>query len=69
MHAYAAILVANHIDTMLAESAANRRAKLARHAARTNRVASTLKAVRSLRTTPAGQPLALPQLADYPYRS
>ena len=69
MHAYTAILVANHIDTLLAESAANRQAKLARRTPRTNRVASALKAVRSLRTTPAGRPLPLPKLADYPYRS
>ena len=69
MHAYAAILVANHIDTLLAESAANRQAKLAKRVDRANPFASAVTAVRSLLAAPADKPLALPKLADYPYRS
>jgi hypothetical protein len=63
------LLVADHINTLLAESAANRQAQLARRTDRTNSFASVIKAVRSLLATPADKPLALPPLNDYPYRS
>jgi hypothetical protein len=63
------MLVADHINTLLAESAANRQAKLARRSDRTNPFVSAIKAVRSLLATPADKPLALPPLNDYPYRS
>ncbi len=69
MNALAAYLVADHINSLLAESAANRQAKLARRADRANPLASVLKTVRSLLSTPADKPLTLPKLADYPYRS
>jgi hypothetical protein len=69
VNALASYLVADHIDTLLAESAANRRAKLARSANRANPLASVLKTVRSLFAAPVDKPLPLPKLADYPYRS
>ena len=69
MNALAAYLVADHINSLLAESAANRQAKMARRADRANPLASVLKTVRSLLSTPADKPLTLPKLADYPYRS
>jgi hypothetical protein len=62
-------LVADHINTLLAESAANRQATLARRSDRTNPFASVTKAVRSILATPAEKPLALPSISDYPYRS
>ena len=68
MNAIASYLVADHIDALLAESAANRQAKLARRADRVNPLASVVTTVRSLFTAPADKPLALPTLADYPYR-
>ena len=67
--AFSHLLVADHINTLLAESAANRQAKLARRSDRTNPFASVTKTVRSLLATPADKPLALPPLNDYPYRS
>ena len=69
MNALAAYLVADHIDTLLAESAANRQAKLARRADRANPLESVIRTVRSLLADPADKPLALPTLTDYPYRS
>ena len=69
MNALAAYLVNDHINSLLAESAANRQAKLARRADRANPLASVLRTVRSLLATPTDKPLALPKLADYPYRS
>jgi hypothetical protein len=67
--AFSHLLVADHINTLLAESAANRQAKLARSADRANPLTSVLKTVRSILATPADKPLALPPLNDYPYRS
>ena len=69
MNAIASYLVADHISTLLAESAANRQAKLAKRSDRTNPFASVTKAVRSILATPADKPLALPSISDYPYRS
>ena len=69
MNAIASYLVADHINTLLAESAANRQAKLAKRSDRTNPFASVTKAVRSILATPADKPLALPSISDYPYRS
>ena len=69
MNALASYLVEDHINTLLAESAANRQAQLARRTDRANPLASVLKTVRSLLSTPADKPLTLPKLADYPYRS
>ena len=69
MNALASYLVEDHINTLLAESAANRQAKVARRADRANPLASAMKAVRSLLATPADKPIALPTLSDYPYRS
>ena len=69
MNAIASYLVADHINTLLAESAANRQAKLAKRADRANPLASVLRTVRSLLAAPADKPVALPTLSDYPYRS
>ena len=69
MNALASYLVEDHINTLLAESAANRQAQLARRSDRTNPFASVTKAVRSILATPADKPLALPSISDYPYRS
>ena len=68
MNAIASYLVADHINTLLAESAANRQAKLAKRTDRANPLASALRTVRSLLATPADKPIALPTLSDYPYR-
>ena len=67
--AFSHMLVADHINTLLAESAANRQANLARRSDRTNPFAPVIKAVRSILATPAEKPLALPSISDYPYRS
>jgi hypothetical protein len=69
VNALASYLVAIHIDTLLAESAANRQAKLGMNPDRANPLVSALNAVRSLLSAPADRPLALPKLTDYPYRS
>jgi hypothetical protein len=69
VNTFASLLVADHINTLLAESAANRQAKLARRADRANPITSALKAVRSILTGPVSKPLPLPKLSDYPYRS
>jgi hypothetical protein len=62
-------LVSDHIDSLLAESAAHRIAKLARRDDRANPLVSVLRAIRSLLAGPADKPLTLPTLTDYPYRS
>ena len=69
MNGLAQYFVADHINALLAESAANRQAKLARRTDRANPLASAMTAVRSLLAAPATKPLALPKLSDYPYRS
>jgi hypothetical protein len=69
MNSIQAILVTEHINTLLAESAANRQAKLAKGADRAKPLAALAQAVRSLLSGSADKPLALPKLADYPYRS
>ena len=69
MNALASYLVEDHINTLLAESVANRQAQLARHTNRANPLESVTKALRSLLAAPADKPLALPTLTDYPYRS
>ena len=69
MNALAAYLVNDHINSLLAESAANRQAQLARRTDRANPLESVVRTVRSLLAAPADKPLALPSLTDYPYRS
>jgi hypothetical protein len=69
VNAIASYLVADHINTLLAESAANRQAKLAKRTDRAKPLASVLTTVRSLLAAPADKPVALPTLSDYPYRS
>ena len=67
--AFGHLLVADHINALLAESAANRQAKLARRSARKNPLVSVVRTVRSLLVDRADKPLSLPTLTDYPYRS
>ena len=62
-------LVADHINALLAESASNRQAKIARRADRLSRRDSLVQTVRSLLATPTDTPRVLPKLSDYPYRS
>jgi hypothetical protein len=69
VNALASYLVEDHINTLLAESAANRRAQRARRTDRANSLESVIRTVRSLLAAPADKPLALPTLTDYPYRS
>ena len=69
MNALASYLVEDHINTLLAESAANRQAQLARRTDRANPLVSVVRTARSLLAAPADKPLALPTLTDYPYRS
>ena len=69
MNALASYLVEDHINTLLAESAANRQAQLARRTDRANPLVSVVSTLRSLLAAPADKPLALPTLTDYPYRS
>lgn len=69
MNALASYLVADHINTLLAESAANRQAKLASRPDGASPLVSVTRTVRSLLAHPADKPLALPTLSDYPYRS
>jgi hypothetical protein len=69
VNALASYLVEDHINTLLAESAANHQAQLARRTDRANPLVSVVSTVRSLLAVPAEKPLALPTLTDYPYRS
>jgi hypothetical protein len=69
VNALASYLVADHINTLLAESAANRQAKLARRSDRATPLVSVVRTVRSLLAAPADKSLGLPTLTDYPYRS
>jgi hypothetical protein len=63
------IVVAAHIDELLAEAAAERLARSATSKShRTNRFAGALKSVWSTFNGSADQAPSLPLLADYPYR-
>ena len=62
------IVVAAHIDDLLAESAAQRLAKSARHSSRVNPFASALNSVWSI-LHGADRSAGLPKLTDYPFRS
>jgi len=63
------IVVAAHIDDLLAESAARRLAKSGQDSTRVNRFANALNGVWSILHGPADRSAALPKLTDYPYRS
>ena len=62
------LVVAAHIDDLLAESAAQRLAKSARDSSRVNPFASALNGVWSI-LHGADRPAAVPKLTDYPFRS
>jgi hypothetical protein len=63
------IVVAAHIDDLLAESAAQRLAKSGKDSHRVNRFASALNGVWSILNGPADRSAAAPKLTDYPFRS
>jgi hypothetical protein len=63
------IVVAAHIDALLADAAAERLARSAKaQSHRPNRVAAAVKSVWSTLVGPVDQPGSMPLLADYPYR-
>jgi hypothetical protein len=70
MHSPAMIIITNHLLELRAEAEANRLAKLAKNARGTRRgpIAGAFSSLRSL-LGPAEQPMGLPKLTDYPYRS
>jgi hypothetical protein len=64
------IVVAAHINDLLAESAAQRLARSAKPASkRHNRIASAFTSVWSNLNGAANSPAALPKLTDYPFKS
>lgn len=65
------VIITNHIFELHAEAAANRLAKEAKRPASksSNRIAAALTSLRSLLSSPADAPTAMPKLTDYPYRS
>jgi hypothetical protein len=65
------IIITNHLLDLQAEADANRLAKVAKSARGQSRgrIASLASSLRSLLPGTADVPLALPKLADYPYRS
>ena len=63
------IVVAAHIDDLLADAAAERLAKSGKDSNRVNRFASALNGVWSILNGPADRSAGLPKLTDYPYRS
>jgi hypothetical protein len=71
MRSPAMIIVTNHIFELHAEAAANRLANEARRSEsrRNSRIAAALTSLRSLLSNPADDPMALPKLTEYPYRS
>jgi hypothetical protein len=62
------IVVAAHIDDLLAESAAQRLSKSGKDPVRVNRFAGALNGVWSILHGPADRSAGLPKLTDYPYR-
>ena len=71
MHSPAMIIITNHLLELQAEADANRLAKLSKSARGESRSrgASLASSLRSLFSGTADAPIALPKLADYPYRS
>jgi hypothetical protein len=63
------IVVAAHIDDLLADAAAERLAKNGKDSSRVNRFASALNSVWSILNGPADRSAGLPKLDEYPYRS
>jgi hypothetical protein len=70
MHSPAMIIITNHLLELRAEAEANRLAKMAQNARGTRRgpIAGAFSSLRSLLSS-AEQPMGLPKLTDYPYRS
>ena len=69
MNSITSMVVAAHIDTLLAEAANERLARSVRPTSqRPNRIVSAVKSVWSSLNAPADPAGSLPLLADYPYR-
>ena len=69
MNSLSSIIVAAHIDALLADAAAERLARSVKaESNHSNRIAVALKSVWSTLAGPTDQPGSLPSLADYPYR-
>ena len=70
MHAYAILVVNQHMESLLAEAAQQRLANELPKASLRDRFASAMNSVRSAIAGPADAgPSFLPTLTDYPYRS
>lgn len=71
MNSPAMIYVKSHQNELQAEAAANRMAKQAKGSGSrsASRIGAALTSVRSILTSSAEGPTALPKLTDYPYRS
>jgi hypothetical protein len=66
----ASIVVAAHINDLLAESAAERLARSAKPSSkRHNRITSAVTSVWSNLSGAAGGPVTAPKLTDYPFKS
>jgi hypothetical protein len=63
------IVVAAHIDDLLAESAAQRLAKSGKTPGKGNRVSNAFSGVWSILNGSTDRQAGLPKLTDYPYRS
>jgi hypothetical protein len=69
VHPIASIVVADHINDLLAESTADRLARSARTPKAQRTIVSRLGSVWSAISGAANGPAALPKLTDYPFRS
>ena len=63
------IVVAAHLNDLLAESAAERLAKTGKTSGKGNKVANALSGVWSILNGSTDRQAGLPELTDYPYRS
>jgi hypothetical protein len=69
MHSYSVIIVNEHIESLLAEAAERRLAKLAPKRSLRERLASVAASIKSLLSAPADAISGLPSLSGYPYES
>jgi hypothetical protein len=74
VHSPAMIIITNHLLELHAEADANRLAKQAKQAQRSeskssNRIAAALASLRSVLSNSDAAATPLPKLTDYPYRS
>jgi hypothetical protein len=69
MHSYSVIIVNEHIESLLAEAAQRRLAKLAPKRSLRERVASVATSIKSAFAAPAEVVSSVPSLSGYPYES